>query len=128
MATPTDILLRGLAFPFTREATDFAVAESVDQVQQDIAMALTTPRGTLPWRPDFGSDLHRLRHSNSQAAAGIASNFVARCLERWVPYVRLQATSVSIEGGALRLNVVYRIVTGPLAQNEAIKQSVTVSA
>lgn len=123
-----DILLRGLAFPFVREATDFAVAESIDQVQQDIAMALTTPRGTLPWRPDFGSGLHRLRHSNSQAAAGIASNFVARCLERWVPYVRLAGTTVTIEGTALRLTITYRIVTGPLAQNEAIKQSVTVAA
>ena len=123
-----DILLRGLAFPFTREATDFAVAESVDQVQQNIAMVLTTPRGTLPWRPDFGSDLHRLRHSNSSAATAIAKTFVSRALERWVPYVRLQSTSVSIEGGALRLNVVYRIVTGPLAANEAVKQSVTVSA
>ena len=123
----TDILLRGLAFPFVREATDFAVAESVDQVQQDIAMALTTPRGTLPWRPDFGSDLHRLRHSNSQAAAGIASNFVVSCLERWVPYVRVTSTKVEIEGTALRLSISYRIVTGPLAQVESIKQSVTIS-
>jgi phage baseplate assembly protein W len=123
-----DIVLRGLAVPFRREATDFAVAESVEQVQQDIAMALTTPRGTLPMRPDFGSDLHRLRHSNSQAAVGIATNFVARCLERWVPYVRLQSTSVSVESGEMRLTVVYRIVAGPLAQSEAVKQSVTISS
>jgi hypothetical protein len=40
----------------------------------------------------------------------------------------LQSTSVSVESGEMRLTVVYRIVAGPLAQSEAVKQSVTISS
>jgi phage baseplate assembly protein W len=123
----SDVVLRGLAFPFRRDATDLAVASSVAQVEQNIATVLTTPCGTLPWRPDFGSHLHRLRHSNSAATSGIAENFTQRALKRWVPYVRLVRATVTIEGTALRLRVVYRIVSGPLAQAEPIEQSVTIT-
>lgn len=123
-----DIILRGLAFPLRREATDFAVAESVEQVMQDVANVLGTPRGTHPWRPDFGSDLHRLLHSNSSAATAIAQQFVSRALERWVPYVRLQRATATANAGVLTIAVTYRIVKGAAARAEAVAQSITIQA
>jgi phage baseplate assembly protein W len=124
----TDTLLRGLAFPFRRDATDFATAEGAAQVIQNVANVLATPRGTHPWRPDFGSDLHRLIHSNSVAATAIAQQFVARALERWVPTVRLQRVSVSVAAGLLRVSVTYRIVKGIAASADVISQTLTIQA
>lgn len=121
----SETILRGLASPFHREATDFAQAESVDLIRQNIATVLTTPRGTLPWRPDFGSDLHKLRHSKLSAPQLVAQEYVGRALQRWVPYVRLQRVTASQVGAVLRIMVAYKIVSGVAARNETVEQAVT---
>ena len=121
----TEVVLRGLAHPFYREATDFARAESVALIKQNIATVLTTPKGTLPWRPEFGSELHRLRHSNVSNPAAVAQAYVGRALERWVPYVRVQRVSAARTGGTLSILVAYQIVSGVAARNETVEQAIT---
>nr|DAW57360.1 MAG TPA: baseplate assembly protein [Caudoviricetes sp.] len=36
-----------------------SVAEGVDDINQCIAIILTTPKGSVPHRPTFGSDIHK---------------------------------------------------------------------
>lgn len=123
-----DVVLRGLGFPFHRDATDLTVVESVEQVLQNIANVLTTPKGTLPWRPDFGSELHRLRHANVESIGPIAQQFVAQALKRWVPYIRLQGVKAEVVETALRLTISYKIISGSAARTESVEQAVTVQS
>lgn len=123
-----DIILRGLGYPFHRDATDFVYADSVEKVKQNVANVLATPKGAFPWRPEFGSDLHRLRHANVSVPNQVAQEYVARALARWVPYVRLIRVSAEKVGATLRLNVTYKVVSGPAALGEPVKQAITIQS
>ena len=93
---------RGLIHPFQRDLDDFANADGAQELQSRIEQVLGT-RGTapneigeLPWRPEFGSALHRLRHRNMQEAiVELAREHVGGALRRWVP--ELSAVEVLVE-------------------------------
>ena len=52
---------------------DVLTIDGADLVAQDVAEALATPLGSLPWDPDAGSDLHQwLLLETVEAAAIIA--------------------------------------------------------
>lgn len=57
------ILGRGVVTPLRRVGRDFVSGEGVEAVQTAIKQILLTRKGELPWNPDFGLDVERLRHT-----------------------------------------------------------------
>ena len=84
---------RNLLTPFRRDLkSDFASGTSEDlersKVTQVLATEGATPRssGELPWRTNFGSALHLLRHQrNDEALAELAQVYCRDALKMWRP-------------------------------------------
>ncbi len=84
-----------LVRPFRRtERADFNNGFGVPEVLSCIGQVLGTRIGTLPWRPDFGCDIDRLRHkTKTPTVSDVARVMIEDALRRWEP--RCQLTSVS---------------------------------
>jgi phage baseplate assembly protein W len=101
-----NFLGKGVTTPFRRGSSDFASASGVGHIQSMIGQVLGTRASTeytvgeLPWRPEFGSWLHLLRHkNNTDVLADLGRVYVAQALARWVPQVQLLETAVTRELG-----------------------------
>ncbi len=83
---------RNLLTPFRRDLkSDFASGTGEDlersKVTQVLATEGATPRtsGELPWRTNFGSALHLLRHQrNDEALAELARVYCRDALTKWL--------------------------------------------
>jgi uncharacterized protein len=72
-----------------------AVVEGVADIDQSIRTILTTPKGSLPFQPDFGSDLWRyLDWPMAQARPHIVRHAV-EAIAMWEP--RVEVTEVSFD-------------------------------
>jgi hypothetical protein len=90
-------------------------------VIQVLATEGATPlsSGELPWRTDFGSALHLLRHQrNDDLLAELARVYVRDALKRWVPEAELVETKVSPNKNKLEITVRYRMA--PNRQTEEV--------
>jgi len=92
----------GLLRPLRRDQkADFAagggeqlIRSAVGQILGTIGSSDATP-GELPWRTEFGSLLHRLRHQkNDSVLQELGRVYVVDALKRWEP--RIVATAVQI--------------------------------
>lgn len=81
----------GVVRPFVRASHgDFASDQGVPAVLANVGQLLGTAKGTLPWRPEFGSDLERLRHqANTPTLRDLAAVFVREAIALWEPRARL---------------------------------------
>jgi phage baseplate assembly protein W len=90
-------------------------------------------QGELPWRTEFGSLLHLLRHQkNDVALREMAKVYVQDALRRWEPRImvtRLDAERLDDSQGSklvlrLRYNVIQRNVPGNQVLLEGIEQTI----
>jgi phage baseplate assembly protein W len=95
----------GLTRPFQRDGrADFAAAGgeqlvrgAVGQVLGTIGSSELTP-GEMPWRTEFGSLLHRLRHQkNDSVLQELGRVYVVDALKRWEPRVIVTDVHVTRE-------------------------------
>jgi phage baseplate assembly protein W len=91
----------GILTPFRRGPNDFVSGGGTVNLQSMVGQILGTRAssdytgGELPWRPEFGSLLHLLRHrSNDQATRELARVWVGEALARWLPQVRVTDVDV----------------------------------
>ena len=92
----------GLIRPFQRDQkNDFAWAKDATLVIAAVGQILGTlcssefSEGELPWRPEFGSLLHLLRHRpNSPAINELAHTYVIDALQRWERRIVVTKTEV----------------------------------
>jgi uncharacterized protein len=135
-----DLLGRGLSIPFRRDRQrDFAAASGEALVRSAVAQVLGTvgasdfTQGEMPWRTEFGSLLHLLRHQkNDVALREMAKVYVQDALRRWEPRImvtRLDAERLDDSAGSklvlrLRYNVIQRNVPGNQVLLEGIEQTI----
>jgi phage baseplate assembly protein W len=140
MVMVDDLLGRGLSIPFRRDRQrDFAAASGEALVRSAVAQVLGTvgasdfTQGELPWRTEFGSLLHLLRHQkNDVALREMAKVYVQDALRRWEPRImvtRLDAERLEDSAGSklvlrLRYNVIQRNVPGNQVLLEGIEQTI----
>lgn len=97
-----DFLGFGLLRPFRRDRkADFAADGGEALVRSAVGQILGTmagsehTQGELPWRTEFGSLVHLLRHQKNDAVLQeLARVHVVDALKRWEP--RVQVTSVRV--------------------------------
>jgi phage baseplate assembly protein W len=111
---------QGLLRPFRRDQkNDFAADAGVNLVVACVGQVLGTKAdspaspGELPWRTNFGSKLHLLRHSNNaDLSVGLATVYSKDALKLWEP--RAQVTAVSVEPSVsqreMRVRVRFNVV------------------
>jgi phage baseplate assembly protein W len=111
---------QGILRPFRRDQkADFASAAGLALVKACVGQVLGTKAdsarcsGELPWRTDFGSRLHLLRHSNnSDALADLALVMIREALAKWEP--RVKAVRVvpeeTFDPNRLQLRVFFTVV------------------
>ena len=100
--TGSEFLGFGLLRPFRRDLkADFAADGGERLVRSAVGQILGTmagsdfTQGELPWRTEFGSLLHLLRHQRNDAVLNeLARVYVVDALKRWEP--RVVVTSVKV--------------------------------
>jgi phage baseplate assembly protein W len=101
-ASSSYVTIRGLLRPFVRDGvSDFAsgtgsrlIASKVGQIV-GTRCSSETFEGELPWRPEFGSLVHLVRHSNDTAITRELSRVYAEdALRRWFPSIRVREVDV----------------------------------
>jgi phage baseplate assembly protein W len=82
-------------------------------------------QGELPWRTEFGSLLHLLRHQKNDAVLQeLARVHVADALKRWEPRVQLTSVQVTAERdpgeNVLALRIRYNVISANTPGNNVI--------
>jgi phage baseplate assembly protein W len=72
-----------------------AVVQGIDDIDQCIAIILTTPPGSDPLRPTFGADLWTYIDNPISVAIPSIVRDVSAAITMWEPRVTLQSVSVS---------------------------------
>ena len=100
------------------------VVQGLDDVEQCIAIILTTPKGSDPLRPTFGTDLWRFIDNPIGFAIPAVVREVTSSVSMWEPRITLQSVSVkpvndlgSQAGAHLNVSVSWKLklVDSPLA-------------
>jgi uncharacterized protein len=127
-----EFLGAGILRPFRRDQkADFAAAGGEDVIKSAVGQVLGTmgssdfTQGELPWRTEFGSLLHLLRHQkNDHVLQELARVYVVDALKRWEPRVQVtsvQATRESLDGeNVLAIRVRYSVISTNTPGNNVI--------
>ncbi|MEW5885468.1 MAG: GPW/gp25 family protein [Pseudomonadota bacterium] len=96
-------------------------ATGLDDLRQAIATILRTPRGSVPLRPEFGSDVARyLDHPINRARPHLVRETV-EAIRRWEPRVSVVRVLVTLAAEAqLRIEVIFRTADGIEASAEVL--------
>ena len=134
-----DFLGFGILTPFRRGAADFVAGGGEEIIRSMVGQVLGTRAGSdftegeLPWRGDFGSLLHLLKHqNNTQVLEELGRIRVAEALSRWIPQIRLKEVVITRELGpdqtrernVLVIALVYDIIGLRQAGNEVLVPNV----
>lgn len=98
-----------------------AVVQGIKDIDQCIAIILTTPRGSDPLRPTFGADLWRYIDSPISAAIPSIVREVSGSIAMWEPRVVVESVNVtpandgiSLAGAHLNVGVTWQLkLAGP---------------
>lgn len=95
----------GLIRPFRRDGrADLLAAGGEEVIRSAVGQILGTvgasemTQGEIPWRTEFGSLLHRLRHQkNDSVLQELARVYVVDALKRWEPRIVVTAVQIGRE-------------------------------
>ena len=99
---------------------DGDIVTGLDDIAQAIAIVLTTPKGQVPHRPEFGSDLWRYldRPVNTVRAAVIAET--ADAIAAHEPRARVRDVTVEAEGARLVVAITWTAALGGEARTTRV--------
>jgi phage baseplate assembly protein W len=125
--THYDHLGAGLVRPFVRASHgDLASNHGVATVLSNVGQIFGTRKGTLPWRPEFGSNIAAPRHrANTPGLRELAATFVREGLSRWEPRVNLRRLTVDspkqlADANQVALHAAVSIDDGQLSLHEVV--------
>jgi hypothetical protein len=104
----------GWAFPLRTDPTgNIALVRRQREIEESIALILSTAPGERPMRPDFGCAVHDYVFAPADAnTAGDVAYAVRVALERWEPRVDLEDVVVrfdSVDAGLLYIDIRYSV-------------------
>ncbi len=82
-----------------------SVAEGVEDINQCIAVILTTPKGTVPHRPTFGSDIYKYVDYPLLSARPNIIREVIDAINTWETRVNIDSVSVENEESQLKIKI-----------------------
>ena len=94
------------------------VVEAEADIDQSIRVILSTPKGSDPHRPDFGSNLHLyLDYPIDQAVPHLVREAV-EAIRQWEPRCELVKVTPSIEEAQITLRVQWKLADGVKRETE----------
>jgi len=129
----------GLITPFRRDKkSDFAASGGEVLVRSCVSQVPGTECsddagniGELPWRPEFGSVLYKLRHRpNDEVMEHVARVYVAEAIQRWEPRVVVKEVTISRrrtheELDTLLIHLRYDVIASNVPGNQVIIRDVS---
>jgi len=130
----------GLLHPFQRDQkADFANGSDEANVRACVSQVIGTcastedglVQGEIPWRPEFGSVLYRIKHRNNDAVLeALGRVYIAESLARWEPRVSLREVSFTKTKtlqslDTLIVGLLYDIIAANVPGNMVIVPDVT---
>lgn len=92
-----------------------ALVTAADDINQAIAIILTTSTGSVPLRPDFGADLWRYLDLPADQAAPPIIAKATRAINQWEPRVKVVRIVPSFDGSTLGLAIHWQDVNGGIS-------------
>lgn len=105
------------------------VTTDVNAIKQSIQNILMTPKGSLPGKPTFGSDLYRLVFAQlDELTKSIARNYAEEALKIWEDRIEIDSIVISRSDAyhKLIIDVNFTYTSDVTAEDETI-DTVTVS-
>lgn len=131
-----DILGYGLMAPFIRSNADFYNDGSFEHLDSMISQVLGVMggndyiEGELPWRNDFGSQLHLLRHkNNTDVVQELARIYIIEALSKWLPQIIVEdiimnkKTDYKGDENILEIRIGYSLNGSVQGSNSSISRS-----
>lgn len=82
-----------------------SVAEGVDDINQSIALILTTRKGSVPHRPMFGSNIYKyIDYPVNEAAPNIIRE-ATDAITEWETRIKLTSVTTQINGSQITINL-----------------------
>lgn len=86
-----------------------AVLEDIEEIRQSISIILNTPKGSVPHRPEFGSDIYKyIDLPMNEAKMGVIQEIIL-ALTIWEPRVKVVNIETEIKESHLCFIVNYEI-------------------
>lgn len=116
---------RGTALPYFRKQGGYFTSKELGELlRSSIYMIITTPIGTRPWRPEFGSYIPSLVFEpNDDVLAAQVRAYTVEAIERWENRVRIINVNVDIRDNTMQIELAYII----LASGEQVQQFINIS-
>lgn len=115
----------GLVLPLGRGAKGYfnTTADILTQMRANITNLLLTRKGTRPFQPEFGSDLHSLvfQQMTDDGLANV-QGAIESAVAQWMPFLTINNVEVQYEIDAYR---VYVRITFSLSTDKSILDNVT---
>src|SRR3954447_10325230 len=110
----SEIIGTGVAFPIQVDARgSLALASGEEDIDQALALILSTAPGERPMRPEFGCEVHDLIFDNIDAATvGKMETAIRTSLDRWEPRVEVTTVDFDLDrsaDGQVVITVTYRV-------------------
>lgn len=92
-----------------------------EAINNSVKNILLTRLGTMPGRPDFGSDLMSIPFEpNDASTREIIKNVVKQALDKWEPRVIFKTVNVVSDKNNLRADIIFRYVDSQLEGNVSV--------
>lgn len=96
-----------------------SVVTGIEEIAQSILLILHTPKGTVPYLPEFGCDL--LSYMGQPLAEGRIVESIILALERWEPRIAVESIRVTLSEGQAAIAGTYIVrATGEVQEFPAI--------
>ena len=115
MSEENTFLGRGWAFPpsFNKQGTTLQLVDEESDIEQSLAILLSTLPGERPMNPEYGCDLKALTFSSvNSATVNSIKDLISRAILRFEPRISLENIQVDTSktnDGLLRILLVYTI-------------------
>jgi hypothetical protein len=114
MTQTTDLIGAGWNFPLAVNVRGgIALARHVNEIEQAIAVILSTPRGQRVMRPEFGCRIHELIFAPINASTfATAKRHVQEALARWEPRIAVLDIAIVPDTGqpaCLLIAITYQV-------------------
>lgn len=94
------------------------VVEGLRDIDQAIRIILTTPLGSDPHRPDFGSDIDRYIDWPTNRVVPHLVREAVEAIRRWEPRVTVVQVLIEIDTSHITMRVQWRVADGVIQQTE----------
>lgn len=88
-----------------------SVAEGVDDINQCIAVILTTRKGSVPHRPTFGSNIYKYLDYPIKEATPNITREATNALQQWETRIKIKSISNEINGTQIVIKVEWTLNT-----------------